>query len=228
MNDRKKKRRTLIVLFLVCVVMLAGGIFLATRTEMMGRSPAPGQSWKLVLGTMIASFAGFGLIGVLIYATPPGAMKGMGNPPAALQSGQLTQRRRDAIRKKEIVALVLTVILAAAMLWAWLNPFSLALAACMVVGAAGALVLLSRGKQSLFALAFATGTAISLLIVLTSRPSTDNRRYAYFVNGVKVGEGNGKASGGLMSFVGAIFLFASLILGVAYLITALCAMFTRD
>ena len=76
------------MLFLVCVAMLAGGIFLAPWTEMMGRSPAPGQSWKLVLGTMIASFAGFGLIGVLIYATPPGAMKGMGNPPAALQSGQ--------------------------------------------------------------------------------------------------------------------------------------------
>ena len=65
----KCKGHGLLIFTLICVIMLAGGIFLATRTRIERRSPAPGETWKLVLGTMIASFGGFGFIGGILMRT---------------------------------------------------------------------------------------------------------------------------------------------------------------
>ena len=195
----KRKGHGLLIFTLICVVMLAGGIFLATRTKTVGAYPAPGETWRLVLGTMIASFGGFGFIGGMIIVLKNrqrygAAIPGLTNPHEALMKGSISQERYNAIRKKEIVALVLVAALSAAMLIAWLNPFSIVLAACLVLGGIGALVLMGSGKGGLFTLAGIAGAIVGLLVAASSKVDT-SKRYAYFVNGIKVGEGNGAVIG---------------------------------
>ncbi len=209
---------------LICLMMLIFGIWLASRTGMHGASPARGQQWKLILGTAIAAFGGLGWIGGLVihfHNHPPAG--GFFDPNEALMTGEMSQERYDSIRRGETLALVLAVLGAAALLWFWRNPASIVLAVCLVFGAIGAKVLAGSGKGALRALAVIVGVLSGIVISSLSKPDV-SRRYAYFVNGVKVGEGNGAASNFLASWFGAALLCAGLILGVAYLITILCTL----
>ena len=209
---------------LVCVMMLVFGIWLVTRTEMRGAYPAKGESWKLILGTAIAAIGGFSWIGGLVihfHNHPPAG--GFFDPNEALMTGQMSQERYDSIRRGETIALVLAVLGAAALLWFWKNPASVVLAVCLVFGAIGAKLLAGSGKGAVRVLAVVVGVLAGIVISSLSKPDT-SRRYAYFVNGVKVGEGNGAASNFLASWFGAALLCAGLILGIAYLITILCTL----
>ena len=97
------------------------------------------------------------------------------------------------------------------------------LAVCLVLGAVGAKILAGSGKGALRSLAVAVGVLAGIVISSLSKPDS-SRRYAYFVNGVKVGEGNGAVSNFLASWFGAALICAGLILGFAYLITILCTL----
>ena len=104
-----------VVFTTVCLVMLVGGIWLASQTGMRGNTPARGQEWKLILGTAVAATGAFSWIGGLVIRfhnhRPSG---GFFDPNEALMTGKMTQDRYDAIRKRETAALVVAVLLAAA------------------------------------------------------------------------------------------------------------------
>ena len=136
--------------------------------------------------------------------------------------GTISQKRYDAMHKKEIIALVVSILLAVALPISWKNSISIFLAICLVAGAAGALVLHAQGKGGLRSLAIILGGIIGLVLAASTKMDT-SKRYAYFVNGIKVGEGNGSASNFLTTLLGGLLLTAVLILGIAYLITIVCS-----
>ena len=228
---RKRRSHGLLIFTLVCVILLVGGIFLATRTRTERGYPVQGDTWKLVVGTMLASFGGFGFIGGMIIVLKHrqrygAAIPGLTDPHEALMKGQISQARYDAIRKKGIVALVIVTALSACMLALWLNTFSIVLAILMILGGIGALVLIGSGKGGLFALAGIAGIVAGVLVIASSNVDT-SKRYAYFINGIKIGEGNGATSNTLGGLLGSVFLVGGLIVGVAYAITAICSLATR-
>ena len=222
MNNRDNDNQVLTILFILCIVMLVGGIMLASSIKTNGAYPVRGEEVKLAIGTAIASFGGFGLIGFLIYGMRHRKGGVLTDPLDALMQGKISQERYDAMHKKEIIALILSILLAIALLISWKNSISIVLAICMVAGAAGALILHAQGKGGLRALAITLG-AITGLIMAASTKMDTGKRYAYFVNGIKVGEGNGAASNFLMTLLGGLLMVAVMIIGVAYLITIVCS-----
>lgn len=235
-NDLKRHWKGHLLFWLISAAVLAGGIVLIVSGGGFNAPPGTGTPWKSVLGGVLTFLGGICLLShsiVLLMVIPKGRAAAGDHekrvetkPLEALQQGRLTQERYNRIRRKEIVALVIVVILAVVMLAYWRNPFSISLAACMVVGAAGALVLMGKGKGELIALAVIAGGIIGLILAGSSKVDT-SKRYTYFVNGIKVGEGNGAFSNTLAGILGAVALFGGLILGVAYAITALCSLLTR-
>ena len=67
MDNRDNDNQVLTILFILCIVMLVGGIMLASSIKTNGAYPVRGEEVKLAIGTAIASFGGFGLIGFLLY-----------------------------------------------------------------------------------------------------------------------------------------------------------------
>ena len=197
MNRRDNDNQVLTILFILCIVMLVGGIMLASSIKTNGAYPVRGGEVKLAIGTAIASFGGFGLIGFLIYGLRHRKGGVLTDPLDALMQGKISQERYDAMHKKEIIALILSILLAIALLISWKNSISIVLA--ITLG------------------------AITGLIMAASTKMDTGKRYAYFVNGIKVGEGNGAASNFLMTLLGGLLMVAVLIIGVAYLITIVCS-----
>ena len=202
MNRRDNDNQVLTILFILCIVMLVGGIMLASSIKTNGAYPVRGEEVKLAIGTAIAAFGGFGLIGFLIYGLRHRKGGVLTDPLDALMQGKISQERYDALHKKEIIALILSILLAIALLISRKNSISIVLAICMVAGAAGALILHAQGKGGLRALAITLGAITGLIMV---------------------GEGNGAASNFLMTLLGGLLMVAVLIIGVAYLITIVCS-----
>jgi hypothetical protein len=197
MNRRDNDNQVLTILFILCIVMLVGGIMLASSIKTNGAYPVRGEEVKLAIGTAIASFGGVGLIGFLIYGLRHRKSGVLTDPLDALMQGKISQERYDAMHKKEIIALILSILLAIALLISWKNSISIVLA--ITLG------------------------AITGLIMAASTKMDTGKRYAYFVNGIKVGEGNDAASNFLMTLLGGLLMVAVLIIGVAYLITIVCS-----
>ena len=143
----KQKRKAKVFFLIVFFALLAGGIALASMTRTVGAYPVREDEWKLTLGAILACCGGFGLIGMLVFAVQRGVLAGTIPSLKALSKGQLSQAQYAAIQKKEIIFLVIMALLAAVMLAFWHNSVSIMLAFCMVLGAAGALILLRRGRQ---------------------------------------------------------------------------------
>ena len=222
MNHKDNDNQVLTILFIVCVIMLVGGIALASSIKTNGAYPVHGEEVKLALGTAIASFGGFGLIGFVIYGLRHRKGGVITDPLDALMQGKISQKRYDTMQKKESISLILSILLAIALLISRKNSISIVLAISMVAGAVGALILHAQGKGGLRALAITLGAIIGLILAASTKTDT-GKRYAYFINGIKVGEGNGAASNFLMTLLGGVLLVAVLILGVAYLITIVCS-----
>ena len=227
MSSQDEKRKAIIILCSICVVLLAVGIPLAASAETVGSNVVQGQMWKLVLGVMMASFGGFGLIGIAFVALRHRVTKDILDPYTAYLRNRLSRERYDSIRKKEIVALIIMAVLAVAMLIAWFNPFSIILAAGMILGAVGALLASGNGKGSLMGLGIGAGIVVGIISALSTKIDR-SKQYEYFVNGVKVGEGNGAAGNFLSSLLGGALLGFLLIIGIAYLITIICTMVTKE
>ena len=227
MSSQDEKRKAIIILCSICVVLLAVGIPLAASAETVGSNVVQGQMWKLVLGVMMASFGGFGLIGIAFVVLRHRVTKDILDPYTAYSCHRLSRERYDSIRKKETVALIIMSVLAVAMLIAWFNPFSIILAAGMILGAVGALLASGNGKGSLLRLGIGAGIVVGIISALSTKIDR-SKQYEYFVNGVKVGEGNGAAGNFLSSLLGGVLLGFFLIIGIAYLITIICTMVTKE
>jgi hypothetical protein len=145
----------------------------------------------------------------------------------ALSKGQLTQAQYAAIQKKEIIFLVIMALLAAVMLAFWHNSVSIMLALCMVLGAAGSLILLRRGKGSLITLVLAAGGIVGILAAASTKVDR-SKRYAYFLNGIKIGEGDGSIGNTLSTLFGGVIFVGALALGSAYGITWVCLITTGN
>ena len=227
MSSNEENRKAVIILTAICVGLLAIGIPLAASTETIGNAVAPGNMWKLVLGVMLASFGGFGLIGIIFVALRNRATKGMLNPYNAYDMGDLSADRYHSIIKKEKIAAVIVSVLAIVMLVFWFNSFSVLLAGGMILGAVGAVMLADKGRGTLIGLGVSAGIVVGIISALTTKIDT-SKQYAYFVNGVKVGEGNGAAGSFFSNFLGGALFAFMLILGIAYLITIICTMATKN
>ena len=116
MSSQDEKRKAIIILCSICVVLLAVGIPLAASAETVGSNVVQGQMWKLVLGVMMASFGGFGLIGIAFVVLRHRLTKDILDPYTAYSCHRLSRERYDSIRKKETVALIIMSVLAVAML----------------------------------------------------------------------------------------------------------------
>ena len=220
-----KDRKGVILFIILSVILLAGGILLLIAGQ-------DGEVWKSVVGGILTFFGGIFLLSMVTALIAsgqkkPASMPRQTDPLGALTKGQITQARYDAIRKKEIVALVVMIALAVAMLAVWFNLFSLLLAVSMTAGAAGALVLLQKGKSGLWALTLVISLIAGLVLALSSGTPATGKRYTYFVNGIKVGEGDGSVSNFLGGILGGAVLCMALIMGIAYGITLLCSGLTR-
>ena len=227
MKSSGSRPKGIVPFMIISALVLAGGIFL-----ILSAAKEDGQVvWKTIVGWILAFFGGILLLsmGAALVAAQPGKKEPhpkLTDPLGELRKGGISQARYDAIRRKETAALAGMVALAVALLAAWFNLFSLLLAISMAAGAAGALLLHSNGKNSLWLLSLFLGGVTGLAAALFSRPD-NGKRYAYFINGFKVGEGNGGISGFLSAFLGCALLCAALTLAFAYMITMLCSVLTR-
>ena len=97
----------------------------------------------------------------------------------------------------------------------------------MILGAVGALLASGNGKGSLLRLGIGAGIVVGIISALSTKIDR-SKQYEYFVNGVKVGEGNGAAGNILSSLLGGVLLGFLLIIGIAYLITIICTMVTKE
>ena len=120
----------------------------------------------------------------------------------------------------------LCILLAIVMLVFWFNGFSVILAGGMILGAVGAVLASDKGKGSLIGLGVGAGIVVGIISAVTTKIDK-SKQYEYFVNGVKVGEGNGAAGNFIWNFLGGALLAFLLIYGIAYLITVICAMATK-
>lgn len=228
MSSKNEKRKALIILISICVGLLVVGIPLAASTETVGSGGiAPGNMWKLVLGTLLASFGGFGLIGISFVMLRKRASKNLLDPYQAYHTGELSLTRYNRIRLKEKIAIAVMSVLAIAMLFAWFNTFSFIIAAGMILGAAGAVLISRSGKKSFLEFGAVAAIIVGIIAAFTSKIDT-SKRYEYFVNGIKVGEGNGAAGNLFSGFLGCAILCFLFILGFAYLITIICTLTTKN
>ncbi|MDI9506463.1 MAG: hypothetical protein GX246_07020 [Clostridiales bacterium] len=223
----KQKRKAKVFFLIVFFALLAGGIALASMTRTVGAYPVREDEWKLTLGAILACCGGFGLIGMLVFAVQRGVLAGTIPSLKALSKGQLTQAQYAAIQKKEIIFLVIMALLAAVMLAFWHNSVSIMLALCMVLGAAGSLILLRRGKGSLITLVLAAGGIVGILAAASTKVDR-SKRYAYFLNGIKIGEGDGSIGNTLSTLFGGVIFVGALALGIAYGITWVCLITTGN
>lgn len=223
MSDIKKKKILLGILF-VSVVILAAGIilFAGVRTNKQGVTYPKdrGKETAGIVLMIIGSVCTFGgMIAFLVHTRKSQAGRG--------RNAQWTADQVRKIRKREIIATVIAAILAGGLLAAWFHPVSLALAVCLVTGAAGSLIRLYLGKDALTCVSAALGffTTMALIFIfgrgLQKKPATE--RYTYYINGVKVGEGDNSSSNTTALWLGGILLCSFLIWIIAVAVHALCA-----
>lgn len=224
----KNQRTTMLILAAVCVLLLAGGIPMAAAG--FGHGGNPDNDGLLIGGTVIATIGAFGLI-VLAWQALKRARESDPRlkyiePGRALEEGLITEERFNAIRKKEIAALAVTVPLALALTVFRFSTISAVFAACLILGAAGALKMMNGGRGSVLALSILFGVVLGLLTACTSGMDR-GKRYSYYVNGVKVGEGSGAVGDFLSTLLGGALFVCALTMGYAYLITLICVLLTR-
>ena len=229
--QRGSKHTGIWLLLLVCALLLIGGILLIVYTPREDGRIVQSEYWKTILGGIMAFFGGTIMLsaGVALVAAndakkAPGP--GLTDPLSALMNDLISEKCYNAIQKKVIAALIIMIVMAAFLLTSWFTPFSILLAVSMVAGAAGALMLLRKGKSSMWALSLAVGCITGLVVALFSPPDTE-RGYSFIINGFKVGEGDVGPTDFLGGLLISVLLCAALTLGVAYVIIILCSTLTR-
>lgn len=221
-------RRALWILTIVSLVALAGGIFLATRTKMDAGRPADGQMWKLVLGISIAAIAGIVFITVVVvlisYSQPRSSGRsGIWSPYEALSGGRITREFYLTIRRRELLVMGIVVVSMAVMLVFWHTKFAILLAAGLILGAVGALALHNYGKAAMFILAGSAGIIAGVVNAAAAGPAKE-KRYDYYVNGVKVAERTKSSSNVPGYFLGGFLLVTVLVVVISFVISYICSL----
>ena len=105
----------------------------------------------------------------------------------------------------------------------WHTKFAILLAAGLILGAVGALALHNYGKAAMFIQAGSAGIIAGVVNAAAAGPAKE-KRYDYYVNGVKVAERTKSSSNVPGYFLGGFLLVTVLVVVISFVISYICSL----
>lgn len=205
----------LLVAVLVAAAACVGSILFMLYKSRNGQplfsDPGFGELAMFISGVVTLVLLFFLVMGAYEAVSQKNRENGTSRLMEALESGSITQEERRSVVKRCVAALVINTVIAGTLVFCWPNLLSIPAALCPVLSSVGAILLTMKGKAVLktYRIVIWVAGFVMLLILIFVFPgskSDDGKWYSYYVNGIKIGEGDGSTADFLTEFLGMIFI----------------------